>query len=67
MNYDEALWYLDQLDTVPACDSQYTQAISKAREALRDCLEMGLTGEDGGATRWELAGEIHVQHDPRQP
>ena len=51
MNYDEALWYLDQLDTVPACNSQYTDAINKARDALRDCLELGLTGDDEESIR----------------
>ena len=66
MNYDEALWYLEQLDTVPACDSQYTDAIGKAREALTDCLELGLTGEDSDTIRWEKAGEIHITHDPHQ-
>ena len=48
MNYDEALWYLEQMDTVLAANTQYTDAINKAKDALRDCLEIGLTGEDQG-------------------
>ena len=44
MNYKEALEYSEKLDTVPYCDSQFT--INKAKDALQDCLELGLTGED---------------------
>jgi hypothetical protein len=46
MNCDEALGCLEQLETVPACDNKYTDAINKAKDALRDCLELGLTGAD---------------------
>lgn len=46
MNYEEALEYLCVIDTVPYCDSQFADAINKAINALRDCLELGLTGED---------------------
>ena len=46
MNYEQALAYLQELDTVPCCDTQYTDAINKAKDALQDCLELGLSGED---------------------
>ena len=46
MTYEQALEYLQELDTVPYCDSQFTDAINKAQDALRDCLELGLSGED---------------------
>ena len=46
MTYEQAFEYLQELDTVPYCDSQFTDAINKAQDALRDCLELGLSGED---------------------
>ena len=46
MNYEQALEYLQELDTVPYGDSQFTDAINKAKDALQDCLELGLSGED---------------------
>ena len=46
MNYEEALEYLQELDTVPYCDTKFTNAINKAKDALQDCLELGLSGED---------------------
>ena len=46
MNYEQALAYLQEIDTVPCCDTQYTDAINKAKDALMDCLELGLTGEN---------------------
>ena len=46
MTYEQALEYLQELDTVPYCDDQFTQAINKAKDALLDCLELGLTGDD---------------------
>ena len=46
MNYEQALEYLQELDTVPYCDTRFTDAINKAKDALMDCLELGLTGED---------------------
>ena len=51
MNYDEALWYLEQMDTVLAGNTQYTDAINKAKDALLDCLELGLNGDDEESTR----------------
>jgi len=46
MNYEQALDYLQELDTVPYSDQQFEDAINKAINALRDCLELGLTGDD---------------------
>jgi len=46
MNYEQALAYLQDLDTVLCCGSQYTDVINNAKDALMDCLELGLTGED---------------------
>ena len=46
MNYEEALEYLSVIDTVVYSDDQFTDAINKAQDALRDCLELGLSGED---------------------
>ena len=46
MNYEEALEYLQLIDTVLYSDDKFEQAINKAIDALRDCLDLGLTGED---------------------
>ena len=46
MNYEQALEYLQELDTTLFRDSQLTAVIHKAEDALQDCLELGLTGED---------------------
>ena len=46
MNYEQALAYLHELDTVPYGDSKFTDAINKSKDALMDCLELGLSGED---------------------
>ena len=51
MNYEQALQYLQDLDTVPYCDTQFTDAINKAKDALQDCLELGLTGADEESIR----------------
>ena len=51
MNYEQALEYLQQIDTVPYCDTRFTDAINKAKDALVDCLEVGLTGDDEESTR----------------
>ena len=64
MNYEDALRYLQCIDTVVYQDQLFEEAVNKAINALRDCLELGLTGEDHGI-RWEKAGELHVQHDPK--
>ena len=45
MHYKEALEYLLRLDLTPFPDPQLEQAIEAAISALRDCLDMGLTGE----------------------
>jgi hypothetical protein len=45
MNYEQALEYLRKVDTV-LYDSEFADAINKAQDALQDCLELGLTGED---------------------
>jgi len=46
MNYEQALEYLQLIDTIPYSDQQFEDAINKAINALRDCLELGLTGDD---------------------
>ena len=46
MNYEQALGHLQLIDTVLHQDEKFEQAINKAIEALRDCLELGLTGAD---------------------
>jgi hypothetical protein len=46
VNYEQALEYLQELDTVLFRDAKLTAVINKANEALRDCLEIGLSGED---------------------
>jgi len=46
MNYEEASQYPQELDTVPCGDSKFTDAINKSKDALMDCLELGLSGED---------------------
>ena len=46
MNYEQALEYLNEIDTVPYRDTQFADAMDKAKDALHDCLELGLTGED---------------------
>jgi len=51
MNYEQALEYLQELDTVPYCDAKFTDAINKAKDAIIDCLELGLTGEDEESIR----------------
>ncbi len=51
MNYEQALGYLQELDTVPYCDTRFTDAINKAKDALQECLELGLTGEDEESIR----------------
>ena len=51
MNYEQALDYLREIDTIPYCDTKFTDAINKAKGALLDCLELGLTGEDEESIR----------------
>ena len=51
MNYEQALEYLNEIDTVPYCDTKFTNAINKAKDGLTDCLELGLTGEDEESIR----------------
>ena len=51
MNYEQALEYLQLIDTVLYSDQQFEDAINKAINALRDCLELGLTGEDEESIR----------------
>ena len=51
MNYHQALAYLQEIDTVPYCDTEFTDAINKAKDALLDRLELGLTGEDEESIR----------------
>jgi hypothetical protein len=51
MNYEQALEHLQELDTIPYCDTKFTDAINKAKDALLDCLELGLTGEDEQSIR----------------
>ena len=51
MNYQQALEYLQEIDTVPYCDTKFTDAINKAKAALQDCLEIGLTGDDEESIR----------------
>jgi len=51
MNYDEALQFLHCIDTVVYQDQLFEEAINKAINALRDCLELGLTGEDEESIR----------------
>jgi hypothetical protein len=51
MNYEQALEYLQELDTVPYCDTKFTDAINKAKDGLTDCLELGLTGDDEESIR----------------
>ena len=51
MNYEQALEYLQEIDTVPYCDIKFTDAINKAKDALQDCLELGLTGDDEESIR----------------
>ena len=51
MNYEQALEYLNEIDTVPYRDIKFTDAINKAKDALQDCLELGLTGEDEQSIR----------------
>ena len=46
MNYEQALEYLQELDTTLFRDSKLTEVIHTAENALTDCLELGLTGED---------------------
>ena len=48
MNYEQALEYLQLIDTVLYQDEKFEQAINKAKDALQDCLELGLTGADQG-------------------
>ena len=45
MDYEQALAYLLKVDLVPVQDAEFEAAINKAIDALRDCLELGLTGE----------------------
>ena len=51
MNYEQALEYLQLIDTVLYSDQQFEQAINKAKDALLDCLELGLTGDDEESIR----------------
>ena len=51
MNYNQALAYLQEIDTVPYCDTKFTDAINKAKDALMDCLELRLTGDDEESIR----------------
>ena len=51
MNYEQALEYLQLIDTVLYSDRQFEQAINKAKDALLDCLELGLTGDDEESIR----------------
>jgi hypothetical protein len=53
MNYEQALQYLQEIDTVRYCDTQFTDAINKAKDALQDCLQLGLTGDDEELIRAE--------------
>jgi len=46
MNYEQALEYLQELDTVPYSDTKFTDAINKGKDALQDCLDLGITGDD---------------------
>jgi hypothetical protein len=46
MNYKEALEYLQLIDTVLYSDARFEEALNKAKDALQDCLELGLSGED---------------------
>ncbi|MGB5926109.1 MAG: hypothetical protein WBH01_08500 [Dehalococcoidia bacterium] len=51
MNYEQALQYLRELDTTLFRDTQLTNVIHKAQDALHDCLELGLTGDDEESIR----------------
>ena len=46
MNYKQALEYLQQIDTVPYRDTQFADAMDKAKDALQHCLDLGITGAD---------------------
>lgn len=48
MTYEEALQFLQCIDTVVYQDQLFEEAINKAIEAIRDCLELGLPGDDDG-------------------
>lgn len=48
MNYEQALEYLQELDTTLFRDSKFTEVLHAAEDALRDCLELGLTGAQQG-------------------
>jgi len=74
MNYKQALEYLQELDTTLFRDPQLTAVIHKAQDALVDCLELGLTGDDEETTafvpsstliRWEKVSTTHVVLDPK--
>lgn len=45
-NYQQALDYLQEIDPIITGDPLYVEAMNKAKDALTDCLELGLTGED---------------------
>lgn len=39
MDYEEALDYLTQLDTIPYCDQKFADAIVTSQDALRECIQ----------------------------
>jgi len=51
MNYEQALEYLQLIDTVLYSDEKFEQALSKAKDALQDCLDLALTGDDEESIR----------------
>jgi hypothetical protein len=48
MNYEQALEYLQLIDTVLYQDAKFEEALNQAKDALRDCLDLGLTGPNTG-------------------
>ena len=65
MNYEQALEYLNEIDTVPYCDTQFADAMDKAKDALQHCLDLGITGDDEESIRWEKVSTTHVVLDPQ--
>ena len=65
MNYEQALEYLQEIDTVPYRDIKFADAMDKAKDALQHCLDLGITGDDEESIRWEKVSTTHVVLDPQ--